>query len=105
MAAYGLWRVELDSSVHRRKRADSESQLAIILLGVRAGETFAGRKIVPERIRETRGPYVAALRAADTAWDNGNLDVSVMEAYLAGLLGAQLTEGWLGRSPVEQRSR
>jgi hypothetical protein len=33
---------------------------------------------------------VAALRAVDSAWDAGNLDLSEMEAYLARLLEAQL---------------
>ncbi len=51
-----------------------------------------GSKIVPERIKENRQPYYDALRAADTAWDNGNLDISVMENYLAALVQAQLTE-------------
>jgi hypothetical protein len=35
---------------------------------------------------------VAALRAADNAWDAGNLDLSEMEAYLARLLEAQLKD-------------
>jgi len=51
-----------------------------------------GKKIVPERIRENRDPYYAALEAADRAWDEGKLDVSVMAKYLEGLLKGQLTE-------------
>jgi len=51
-----------------------------------------GKKTVPERIRENRDPYYAALRAADKKWDEGHLDVSVMVAYLAGLLKGQLSE-------------
>jgi hypothetical protein len=47
---------------------------------------------VPERIRENHAAYVAALRAADRAWENGNLDFSAMEAYLANLLLAQLKD-------------
>jgi len=59
---------------------------------VRSGGLLPGRKIVPERIREDREPYYAALRAADRAWDEGNLDISEMEAYLARLLEAQLKD-------------
>jgi hypothetical protein len=51
-----------------------------------------GRKIVPERIRENRRPYYKALQAADEAWDQGNLDFSELEGYLAGLLEAQLKD-------------
>jgi fido (protein-threonine AMPylation protein) len=99
LAAYGLWRLNW---IHPFIEGNGRTARATCyyLLGVRAGKLLHGRKIVPERIRETRGPYVAALRAADTAWDNGNLDVSVMEAYLAGLLGAQLTEDG-SAGPVE----
>ncbi len=51
-----------------------------------------GKKIVPERIRESRPPYYAALQAADRAWDEGQFDVMQLADYLAGLLKAQLAE-------------
>ena len=47
---------------------------------------------MPERIRENRTPYYKALEAADIAWDQGKLDVSVMAKYLEDLLIGQLTE-------------
>ena len=47
---------------------------------------------MPERIRENRAPYYAALEAADLAWDEGKLDVSGMAKYFEGLLKGQLTE-------------
>jgi Fic family protein len=61
------------------------------LLSVKTGTLLHGSKIVPERIRENRDPYIAALRAADRAWDQGNLDLNLMEGYLAGLLASQLS--------------
>lgn len=48
--------------------------------------------VVPERIRDNRAGYVAGLQAADRAWEQGNLDFSVLEDYLAGLLQAQLSD-------------
>jgi len=62
------------------------------LICLKQGKLLPGRKIVPERIRENRRPYYDALEAADRAWDDGKLDVSVMAKYLEELLKGQLTE-------------
>ena len=59
---------------------------------MRAGRLLPGKKIMPERIRDNTPPYYAALKTADRAWDAGNLDTSELEAYLAGLLQAQLAD-------------
>jgi hypothetical protein len=59
---------------------------------MRHGKLLKGKKIVPERIRENRKPYYAALHAADKAWESGHFDVSELDAYLQGLLKAQLSE-------------
>jgi hypothetical protein len=55
------------------------------------GGLLPGRKIVPERIRENRSPYYAALQAADRAWDEGHFNVDEWANYLSGLLKAQLS--------------
>jgi hypothetical protein len=47
---------------------------------------------VPERIRDSREPYYAALKAADVKWDEGDFDVNQLAAYLSDLLKAQLSE-------------
>ncbi len=62
------------------------------LLCVQEGRLLPGQKIVPERIRENRTPYVEALRAADRAWDEGHFNINEMESYLAQLLAEQLQE-------------
>jgi hypothetical protein len=59
---------------------------------MKQGRLLPGRKIVPERIRENREPYYAALQAADRAWDLGHFDVSELAEYLGELLRAQLAE-------------
>jgi Fic family protein len=89
LAAYGLWRLNW---IHPFVEGNGRTARATCyyLLCARTGALLPGRKIVPERIRESRSEYVAALRAADRAWENGNLDISAMEAYLARLLIAQL---------------
>jgi Fic family protein len=89
LAAYGLWRLNW---LHPFVEGNGRTARAVCyyLLCVRDGVLHRGNKIVPERIQENRAPYYAALRAADRAWENGHLDVSELESYLAGLFEAQL---------------
>lgn len=89
LAAYGLWRLLW---IHPFIEGNGRTARAVCyyLLCARSGALLPGRKIVPERIRENRQPYYAALRAADQAWHEGNLDFSELENYLATLLAAQL---------------
>jgi Fic family protein len=60
------------------------------LICLKQKRLLPGRKIVPERIRENRKPYYAALQAADREWDQGHFDVSLLSDYLATLLKDQL---------------
>jgi Fic family protein len=92
LASYGLWRLNW---VHPFIEGNGRTARAVCyyLLCARSGMLLPGNKIVPERIRENRAPYYTALQAADRAWNDGHYDLSVMEAYLAGLLQAQLQNG------------
>jgi len=91
LAAYGLWRLNW---VHPFIEGNGRTARAICyyLLCTRYGGLLGGSKIVPERIRENRTPYYEALRAADKAWEAGNLDISELENYIAELLNDQLAE-------------
>jgi hypothetical protein len=66
--------------------------VAYYLFCVRDGALLGGSKIMPERIKEDRNGYEAALEAADQAWDQGQLDFSAMEDYLAAIVAAQLSD-------------
>ena len=91
LAAYGLWRLNW---VHPFIEGNGRTARATCyyLLCVRFGGLLPGDKIVPERIRENRDSYIAALQAADRAWNEGRLDLTDMENYLAGLVEAQLRD-------------
>jgi len=91
LAAYALWRLNW---VHPFVEGNGRTAraTAYYILCVRSGRLLPGKKTVPERIRDDRSPYVRALRSADRAWNDGNLDVSELEAYIARLLQAQLAE-------------
>jgi Fic family protein len=90
LAAYGLWRLNW---IHPFIEGNGRTARAVCyyLLCTRYGGLLSGAKIVPERIRENRPAYYEALRSADKAWEAGNLDVSDLEAYIAGLLADQLS--------------
>jgi Fic family protein len=91
LAAYALWRLNW---IHPFVEGNGRTARAACyyLICLKHGMLLPGKKIVPERIRENRDPYYAALEAADHAWDAGKLDVSVMAKYLEELLKGQLTE-------------
>jgi len=91
LAAYALWRLNW---IHPFIEGNGRTARAAcyLLICLRQGALLPGRKIVPERIREDRRPYYAALQAADHHWANGDFNVDDLAKYLEGLLVAQLTE-------------
>src|SRR5258708_20161629 len=91
LAAYGLWRLNW---IHPFIEGNGRTARAVCyyLFCVRDGRLLPGRKIVPERIREPRGPYVQALRSADNAWNQAKLDLPVIVSYLAHLMSSHLLQ-------------
>jgi Fic family protein len=91
LPAYALWRLNW---IHPFVEGNGRTARAACyyLICMRQGRLLPGKKIVPERIRENREPYYAALREADRNWSEGHFDVSQMADYLAKLLTGQLTE-------------
>lgn len=91
LPAYALWRLNW---IHPFVEGNGRTARAACyyLLCLKQGQLLPGNKIVPERIRENRKPYYAALRAADLAWDNGHFDVSALTNYLGDLLKQQLSD-------------
>ncbi len=91
LAAYALWRINW---IHPFVEGNGRTARAACyyLISLKHGAILPGRKIVPERIRESRSPYRAALQSADRAWADGHFDVSELTNYLQGLLKDQLAE-------------
>lgn len=90
LPAYALWRMNW---IHPFIEGNGRTARAACyyLMCVHHGGLLPGKKIVPERIRENRTPYYAALKAADTHWENGQFNVEELADYLAGLLQDQLS--------------
>lgn len=91
LAAYALWRFNW---IHPFIEGNGRTARALCyyILCVRSDTILPGKAIVPERIRNNRSPYYEALRAADRAWDGGNLDLSEMSNYLAKLVKEQISD-------------
>lgn len=90
LPAYALWRLNW---IHPFVEGNGRTARAACyyLICIRHGALLPGSKIVPERIRENRNPYYAALKSADRAWNEGHFDVNELANYLQDLLKAQLT--------------
>ncbi len=91
LPAYALWRLNW---IHPFIEGNGRTARAAcyLLICLRQGTLLPGRKTVPERIRENREDYYAALRAADRHWSEGHFNVDELAAYLAELLTAQLRD-------------
>jgi len=94
LAAYALWRLNW---IHPFVEGNGRTARAACyyLLCLKEGRLLPGSRIVPERIRDNRPRYYAALIAADRAWEAGDFDVSELADYLSDLLAAQLSDASL----------
>ena len=92
LASYTLWRLNW---IHPFIEGNGRTARAACyyVLSVRTGRILPGDKIVPERIRENRDEYLLALKAADRAWDQGQLNLSLMMEFIRRLFREQLAEG------------
>jgi Fic family protein len=91
LPAYALWRLNW---IHPFIEGNGRTARAACyyLICLRYGGLLPGKKTVPERIRENRPDYYAALQEADRHWADGQFNVDVLAAYLEDLLEAQLSE-------------
>lgn len=91
LAAYALWRLNW---IHPFIEGNGRTARAACyyLICMRYGDLLPGKKIVPERIRENRGPYYQALATADKEWLDGHFNQSDLDLYLQGLMYDQLSE-------------
>lgn len=92
LAAFALWRLNW---IHPFIEGNGRTARAACyyLICMMHGKILGGQKTVPERIRENRDPYIAALREADDYLvKTGQWNVSALADYLADLLEAQLRD-------------
>jgi Fic family protein len=89
LASYLMWRINW---IHPFSGGNGRTSRAVsyLVMCARLGYRLPGALTIPDQIVEHRDPYYAALDAADLAWTQGSLDVSVMEGLLSTLLARQL---------------
>lgn len=89
LASYVMWKLNW---IHPFSDGNGRTSriASYVVLCARLGEVLPGNLTIPDQIVDNRQPYFAALEAADRAWKDGKIDVSVMEALLERLLAAQL---------------
>ena len=89
LASYTMWR---HNWIHPFNGGNGRTSRALsyLLLNVRLGFNLPGENTIAQQIETDRGPYFAALHAADEAERQGGLDVSVMEELISNMLAAQL---------------
>ena len=89
LAAYAMWRLNW---IHPFADGNGRTSRAVsyVLLCIRLGSDIPGTPTIPDQIVDNREPYFEALDAADSAWRDGEVDLSRMEDLLSGMLAAQL---------------
>jgi len=65
---------------------------AYILICKRAGAWLPGKTLLPRRMEANSEEYLAALRQADAAMEDGRYDITALAAFMDRLLDEQLAE-------------
>lgn len=89
LASYVMWRLNW---IHPFSDGNGRTSrmVSYLVLSVKLKMHMPGGKTIPEQIVENRVPYFNALEAADRAAQQGQLDLTEMDALLERLLAMQL---------------
>ena len=91
LPAYALWRLNWIHPFIEGNGRTARAACYLLMCAINGG-LLPGKKIVPERIREDRDPYYAALGEADEHWKKGDFNVDALAVYLEKLLIDQMTD-------------
>jgi Fic family protein len=89
LAAYVMWRLNW---IHPFADGNGRTSriVSYVVLMIKSGFILPGTRTIPDQIVSDRNGYFAALDAADAAWGEGRLDLTLMEDLLGGMLAFQL---------------
>ncbi|MFN3892138.1 MAG: Fic family protein [Beijerinckiaceae bacterium] len=91
LAAYALWRINW---IHPFVDGNGRTAriVSYIIMSAKLGCVLPGTKTIPEQIAANKGPYYKSLEAADKRFEQGEIDVTELEALLESYLAAQLLD-------------
>jgi Fic family protein len=91
LAAYVMWRLNW---IHPFTDGNGRTSRAAsyMILCLKLGYVLPGKRTIPDQISENKTPYYKALEAADTACENGRVDLTEMKELLSSMLAKQLYE-------------
>ena len=89
LSAYALWRLNW---IHPFVDGNGRTAriISYIILCAKLGYKLPGEVTIPEQISNDKDPYYKALEAADTGFQKGILNLSLMESLLKDFLAGQL---------------
>lgn len=89
LSAYTMWRLNW---IHPFEEGNGTTAriISYVVLCIRLGLILPGIPTIPDLIADNRKPYFNALDAADMAFREERIDVSLMEELLSALLAKQL---------------
>ncbi len=89
LAAYVMWRLNW---IHPFADGNGRTSrvLSFFVLSTKLGTVLPGTPTLPELVIQHRADYEDALDAADAAWTEERLDVTLMERLIESLLAKQL---------------
>lgn len=99
LAAYVLWRLNF---IHPFINGNGRAARAAchFVLCLKAGGWLPGDPILPDLIRQNRAEYVACLKAVDTTFLAGALDLSPLHKFLTRLIDEQLRTAGPAAEPL-----
>ncbi len=90
LSAYVMWRLNW---IHPFPDGNGRTSrmISYVVLSAKIKSVLPGTPQIPDQITQNRKPYFSALETADKVWsESQEVDVSVMEALLGGMLANQL---------------
>jgi|SRR6187402_122089 len=91
LAAYVMWKLNW---IHPFTDGNGRTSRAAsyLILCMKLGYVLPGKRTIPDQIAEDKTPYYKALEAADTAWEDGKIDLTDMKQLLNAMLAEQLLQ-------------
>ena len=102
LSAYALWRINW---IHPFVDGNGRTAriVSYVILCAKFGFRLPGTKTIPEQIAGNKEPYYATLEQADSAFDNGVIDVGAIENLIEASLRIQLQDAVKNKGATQEK--